>query len=113
MNPTLRFKLVGAIDGGSGAITVAEIMLGNADRLEGRRYYAYQDVVGVWAVCDDHIGADIRRGEATSIGGLTMLPAPDLLTPLLGIISSSESGIFTVTKQVVYLQEYITTQCMR
>ncbi|HHX5651013.1 TPA: lysozyme [Enterobacter cloacae] len=63
MNTTLRTKLVGAILGGSGAITIAAVMLGNADGLEGRRYYAYQDVVGVWTVCDGHTGADIRRGH--------------------------------------------------
>lgn len=63
MNPTLRNKLVGAIVGGSGAITIAAVMLGNADGLEGRRYYAYQDVVGVWTVCDGHTGTDIRRGD--------------------------------------------------
>lgn len=63
MNPTLRNKLVGAILGGSGAITIAAVMLGNADGLEGRRYYPYQDVVGVWTVCDGHTGNDIRRGH--------------------------------------------------
>lgn len=63
MNQTLRNKLVGAIVGGSGAITIAAAMLGNADGLEGRRYYAYQDIVGVWTVCDGHTGADIRRGH--------------------------------------------------
>ena len=63
MNSTLRNKLVCAIVGGSGAITNAAVMLGNADGLEGRRYYAYQDVVGVWTVCDGHTGADIRRGH--------------------------------------------------
>lgn len=63
MNPTLRNKLVAAIAGGSGAITIAAVMLGNADGLEGRRYYAYQDVVGVWTVCDGHTGADVRRGH--------------------------------------------------
>ncbi|MCK7012786.1 lysozyme [Enterobacter roggenkampii] len=63
MNPILRNKLVGAIVGGSGAITIAAVMLGNADGLEGRRYYAYQDVVGVWTVCDGHTGTDIRRGH--------------------------------------------------
>lgn len=63
MNPTLRNKLVGAIVGGSGAITIAAAMLGNADGLEGRRYYAYQDVVGVWTVCDGHTGSDVRRGH--------------------------------------------------
>lgn len=63
MNPTLRNKLIGAIAGGSCAIAIASVMLGNADGLEGRRYYAYQDVVGVWTVCDGHTGADIRRGH--------------------------------------------------
>ncbi|WP_368301309.1 lysozyme [Kluyvera sichuanensis] len=63
MNPTLRNKLLKAILGGSGAITIAAVMLSNADGLEGRRYYAYQDVVGVWTVCDGHTGADVRRGH--------------------------------------------------
>ena len=63
MNPTLRNKLIGAIAGDSGAIAIASVMLGNADGLEGRRYYAYQDVVGVWTVCDGHTGTDIRRGH--------------------------------------------------
>ncbi|MDK4746201.1 lysozyme [Leclercia adecarboxylata] len=62
MNPTLRNKLMAAIAGGSGAITIAAVMLGNAGGLEGRRYYAYQDVVGIWTVCDGHTGADVRRG---------------------------------------------------
>lgn len=31
MNPTLRNKLIGAIAGGSGAIAIASVMLGNAD----------------------------------------------------------------------------------
>ncbi|HED2259707.1 TPA: lysozyme [Klebsiella aerogenes] len=66
MNPTLRNKLIGAIAGGSGAIAIASVMLGNADGLEGRRYYAYQDVVGVWTVCDGHTGSDIRRGHRYS-----------------------------------------------
>lgn len=63
MNPTFRNKIIGAITGGSGAIAIAAVMLGNADGLEGRRYYAYQDVVGVWTICDGHTGNDIRRGH--------------------------------------------------
>lgn len=63
MNPTLRNKLIAGISGGAGAITLAAMMLGNADGLEGRRYYAYQDVVGVWTVCDGHTGSDIHRGH--------------------------------------------------
>ena len=63
MTPSMRKKLIGVIAGGGGAIAIASVMLGNADGLEGRRYYAYQDVVGVWTVCDGHTGADIRRGH--------------------------------------------------
>lgn len=63
MNPTLRNKLIAGITGGASAITLAAMMLGKADGLEGRRYYAYQDVVGVWTVCDGHTGDDIRRGH--------------------------------------------------
>lgn len=54
---------MGAIVGGSGAISIAAVMLGNADGLEGRLYYAYQDVVGVWTVCDGYTDADVRRGH--------------------------------------------------
>lgn len=62
MNLTLRNKLVGVIVGGLGVIIIVVVMLGNADGFEGRRYYVYQDVVGVWIVCDGYIGIDIRRG---------------------------------------------------
>ncbi|HDV8498281.1 TPA: lysozyme [Enterobacter bugandensis] len=78
MNTTLRNKLMGAIVGGSGAITIATVMLGNSDGLEGRRYYAYQDVVGVWTVCDGHTGADIRRGHRYSYKECDALLQSDL-----------------------------------
>lgn len=68
MNPTLRNKLVGAVVGGASAITIAAVMLGNADGLEGRRYYAYQDVVGVWTVCDGHTGSTTVSGARTNLG---------------------------------------------
>ncbi|HIE9717744.1 TPA: lysozyme [Klebsiella variicola subsp. variicola] len=63
MTPSMRKKLIGVIAGGGGAIAIASVMLGNADGLEGRRYYAYQDVVGVWTVCDGHTGTDIRHSH--------------------------------------------------
>ncbi|HCI6965390.1 lysozyme [Klebsiella pneumoniae] len=63
MTPSMRKKLIGVIAGGGGAIAIASVTLGNADGLEGRRYYAYQDVVGVWTVCDGHTGTDIRHGH--------------------------------------------------
>ena len=86
MNPTLRNKLIGAIAGGSGAIAIASVMLGNADGLEGRRYYAYQDVVGVWTVCDGHTGADIRRGHRyTDRECDNLLKAASAIDPLIKV----------------------------
>ncbi|HIC6634070.1 TPA: lysozyme [Salmonella enterica subsp. enterica] len=64
MSPALRNSVLGAI--GGGAIAIASVLItgpnGN-DGLEGVRYQAYQDVVGVWTVCYGHTGNDIRRGH--------------------------------------------------
>ncbi len=98
MNPTLRNKLVGAIVGGSGAITIAAVMLGNADGLEGRRYYAYQDVVGVWTVCDGHTGTDI-----------TATPTKNAITFEVGSAKSgrfhrpADQGSYPPTRAALYL----------
>lgn len=66
MNPQLRNKIVAAITGAGGAIAIATAMLGGHDGLEGRRYVAYRDVVGVLTVCDGHTGADIILGKRYS-----------------------------------------------
>lgn len=48
---------------GGGAMAVAFALLSGQNGLEGREYKPYQDVVGVWTVCDGHTGPDIIRGK--------------------------------------------------
>ncbi|PAO10843.1 lysozyme [Enterobacter roggenkampii] len=108
MNPTLRNKLVGAIVGGSGAITIAAVMLGNADGLEGRHYYAYQDVVGVWTVCDGHTGTDIRRGhrytdkECDNLLRADLRKVANAIDPLIkvGIPEPTRAALYSFTYNV-------------
>ena len=64
MTTSLRKKLLAAV--GGGAIAIATVMLSGADGLEGRKYVAYRDVVGVITVCDGHTGADIVWGKTYS-----------------------------------------------
>lgn len=106
MNPTLRNKLVGAIVGGSGAITIAAVMLGNADGLEGRRYYAYQDVVGVWTVCDGHTGDDIRRGHRYSDKECDVLLQSDLSKVSVAIDPLIKVRIPETTRAALYSFTY-------
>lgn len=61
MDTGLRNKISAAI--GGGAIAIATVMLSGKGGLEGREYVAYQDVVGVWTVCDGHTGSDIIRNK--------------------------------------------------
>lgn len=58
---SLRKKLF--IIAGTGSITIAIVFLGGKDGLEGRKYEAYKDIVGVWTVCDGHTDTDIIRGK--------------------------------------------------
>lgn len=106
MNPILRNKLVGAIVGGSGAITIAAVMLGNADGLEGRRYYPYQDVVGVWTVCDGHTGADIRRGHRYTDKECDNLLKADLLKVANAIDTLIKVRIPEPTRAALYSFTY-------
>ncbi|WP_276557069.1 lysozyme [Pantoea dispersa] len=57
----LRNRLLAAA--GGGALTLAMILLGGPDGLEGRRYVPYSDVAGVLTVCDGHTGPDIVRNK--------------------------------------------------
>lgn len=61
MDTGLRNKISAAI--GGGAIAIATIMLSGKGGLEGREHDPYQDVVGVWTVCDGHTGNDIIRNK--------------------------------------------------
>lgn len=59
----LMRKIVAAAAGSGGAMVIAIALLGGHDGVEGRRYTAYQDVGGVWTVCDGVTGADVKRGH--------------------------------------------------
>lgn len=61
MDTGLRNKISAAI--GGGAIAIATVMLSGKGALEGREHDPYQDVVGVWTVCDGHTGSDIIRNK--------------------------------------------------
>lgn len=61
MDTGLRNKISAAI--GGGAIAIATVMLSGKGGLEGREHDPYQDVVGVWTVCDGHTGSDIIRNK--------------------------------------------------
>lgn len=78
MNSQLRNKIAAAITSGGGAIAIATAMLGGHDGLEGRRYVAYRDVVGVLTVCDGHTGADIILGKRYSEAECDALLKSDL-----------------------------------
>ncbi|HBI10206.1 MAG TPA: lysozyme [Franconibacter pulveris] len=75
--PPLRKKLIAAAGAGAVALTVA--FLGGHDGIEGRRYEAYQDIAGVWTVCDGHTGADIIQGKKYSDRECDTLLRQDLL----------------------------------
>lgn len=61
ISAALRNRLLAAA--GGGALTLAMILLGGPDGLEGRRYVPYRDVAGVLTVCDGHTGPDIVRNK--------------------------------------------------
>ena len=64
MSPALRNSVLAAAGGGAMAIAAMLITGPNGnDGLEGVRYKAYQDVVGVWTVCYGHTGKDILLGK--------------------------------------------------
>ncbi|CUU24462.1 Lysozyme [Duffyella gerundensis] len=61
MSNSLRNKLMTAA--GSGAMFIAMAFLGGKEGVEGRQYTPYQDVAGVWTVCDGHTGSDIVQSK--------------------------------------------------
>lgn len=64
MNPTLRKGIIAAL--GTGAISIATVMVSGDHGLEGREHYPYRDVVGIITVCDGHTGSDIIWGKRYS-----------------------------------------------
>lgn len=79
MKETIRRKVAMAIAGGAGALGIAFVMVSGDDGLEGRRYYAYKDVVGVLTVCDGHTGKDIIAGHKYTDEECDALTKADLL----------------------------------
>lgn len=72
----LRNRLLAAA--GGGALTLAMILLGGPDGLEGRRYVPYRDVAGVLTVCDGHTGPDIVSNKTYSDSECDSLLREDL-----------------------------------
>ncbi|HDL7594170.1 TPA: lysozyme [Yersinia enterocolitica] len=76
MSPALRNKIIGA--SAAGALAIAGALLGGDDGLEGRKYVAYHDVVGVLTVCDGHTGKDIIPNKKYSDAECDALLQKDL-----------------------------------
>lgn len=81
MNASLRNKIAAAL--GGGAIAIASALItgpSGDDGLEGVRYQAYRDVVGVWTVCYGHAGKDIMLGKTYTEAECKGLLNKDLAT---------------------------------
>lgn len=61
MSPALRNSIIAAL--GTGAVSIATVMVSGKTGLEGREHYPYKDVVGIVTVCDGHTGNDIVWGK--------------------------------------------------
>lgn len=47
----------------AGIALVSAALIGAVTMLEGTRYVPYEDVVGVWTVCEGYAGWDVQRGK--------------------------------------------------
>ncbi|EAB5378231.1 lysozyme [Salmonella enterica] len=61
MSPALRNSIIAAL--GTGAVSIATVMVSGKNGLEGREYVAYRDIVGIVTVCDGYTGSDIVWGK--------------------------------------------------
>ncbi|SUX97435.1 phage lysozyme [Citrobacter youngae] len=81
MPPKLRNSVIAAVP--VGAIAIASALITGPtgdDGLEGVRYKAYKDVVGIWTVCHGHTGNDIMLGKTYSESECRALLNKDLTT---------------------------------
>lgn len=79
----LRKRLVAVA--GAGAFAVAIALLGGRDGIEGRRYVPYQDIAGVWTICDGHTGGDIQKDKTYSANECDSLLQRDL-EPVMAMV---------------------------
>ncbi|MDN0086009.1 lysozyme [Yersinia nurmii] len=86
MAPALRNKLL-ALSAGS-AMTLTLALIGGHHGLEGRKYTAYFDVVGVLTVCDGHTGQDMTPDKRYSDRECDEVLKKDL-APVFAAIESS------------------------
>lgn len=103
MSPALRKSVIAAMSGGAIAIASALITgpTGN-DGLEGVRYQAYKDVVGVWTVCHGHTGKDIMLGKTYTEAECRSLLNKDLATVARQINPYINADIPETTRGALY-----------
>lgn len=103
MSPALRKSVIAAMSGG--AIAIASVLItgptGN-DGLEGVRYQAYKDVVGVWTVCYGHAGKDIMLGKTYTEAECRSLLNKDLATVAKQINPYIKTDIPETTRGALY-----------
>jgi len=103
MSPALRNSVLASI--GGGAIAIASVLItgptGN-DGLEGVRYQAYKDVVGVWTVCHGHTGKDIMFGKTYTEAECRSLLNKDLATVARQINPYIKADIPETTRGALY-----------
>lgn len=103
MSPALRNSVLASI--GGGAIAIASVLItgptGN-DGLEGVRYQAYKDVVGVWTVCHGHTGKDTMLGKTYTEAECRSLLNKDLATVARQINPYIKADIPETTRGALY-----------
>lgn len=100
----LMKKIVAA--GGAGALAIAVVLLGGHDGVEGRRYTAYQDVGGIWTVCDGITGSDVDRHHHYTDGECDGLLAKHLKPVARVVDRSVKVPIGDYTRAALYSFAY-------
>lgn len=103
MSPSLRKKLLAAVGGGAGALTIAATMI---PTLEGVEYNPYKDVAGIWTVCYGHTGKDIMLGKTYTEMECRALLDKDLRTTAAQIDPYIKKPIPDETRAALYSFAY-------
>ncbi|XBS71143.1 lysozyme [Acerihabitans sp. KWT182] len=104
MSPALRKSIIAALSGG--AMTIAVALLGGPNGLEGRQYLPYQDVAGIWTVCDGHTGPDIIKGRRYTDAECDALLAKDLAPVKKAVDTAVKVPIKDTTRAALYSFTY-------